>query len=83
MLTSHVNGKPSALACRTNSTPAALEMRHKCTLAPVLRMSANKVCKAMVSAATGTPLSPMRVANAPLAATPCPKWASCGLSQTV
>ena len=83
MLTSQLKGKPSALAWRTSSMPAALEMRHKCTRAPVLRISANKVCKAMVSAATGTPPKPRRVAKGPLAATPLPRKWSCGRSHTV
>ena len=45
-------------------------MRHRCTRAPVARTSSKMVCSAMVSAATGTPLKPMRVASGPLAATP-------------
>ena len=41
------------------------------------------VCSAIVSATTGTPDRPSRVATAPLAATPLPSQASCGRSQTV
>ncbi len=82
MLTSQLTAKPSALAWRTSATPAALLMRHKCTRAPVARISSKMVCMAMVSAITGTPLKPMRVANGPLAATPWPRSWSCGRSQT-
>ena len=73
MLTSQVTLRPSNLACRTKATPAALLMRHRCTRAPVERINSKMVCSAMVSAATGTPAKPMRVANGPLAATPLPK----------
>ena len=83
MLTSLVMGKPSALACRTRWTPAALLMRHKCTRAPVERINSMMVCRATVSAATGTPDRPMRVATGPLAATPLPRPWSCGRSHTV
>ena len=83
MLTSAVTFKPSCLAARIKATPSALEIRHTCTRAWVDRIKANMVCKAIVSAATGTPLKPKRVANAPLAATPLPKCKSCGRSQTV
>ena len=83
MLTSAVTGRPSALARRNSSTPAALDSRHRWTRAPVLRTSSKIVFNAIVSAATGTPDKPSRVATAPLAATPPPSQASCGLSQTV
>ena len=73
MLTSPVTGNPSALAWRSNWAPAALLKRQICTRAPVARTNSKIVCKAMVSAATGTPLRPMRVASGPLAATPFPK----------
>ena len=55
------------------STPAALLRRHRCTRAPVARTSSMMVFKAMVSAATGTPERPRRVATGPLAATPLPR----------
>ena len=63
-------------------------MRQMCTRAAVPlptteRMSSNKVCSAIVSAAAGTPAKPMRVAKGPLAATPLPSQASKGCSQTV
>ena len=83
MLMSQVTGRPWALAWRTSSTPAALLMRHRCTRVPVARTNSKIVCRAMVSAATGTPLRPMRVASGPLAATPLPKYSSCGRSHTV
>jgi hypothetical protein len=83
MLTSAVTGRPSALAWRSRATPAALDSRHRCTRAPVMRTSSNMVCSAMVSAATGTPDRPSRVATAPLAATPLPSQPSCGRSHTV
>ena len=73
MLTSAVTGRPSALAARSSATPAALLSRHRCTRAPVMRISSKSVCSAMVSAATGTPDRPSRVASAPLAATPLPR----------
>ena len=82
MLTSQLTGSPSALACRTSATPAALLSRHRCTAAPVDRISSNIVCSAIVSAATGTLLKPSRVATAPPAATPRPRYASTGRSQT-
>ncbi|MDT4837795.1 hypothetical protein FQZ97_715370 [compost metagenome] len=83
MLTSQVIGRPCALASRTSATPRALEMRHRCTRAPVLFMSSMMVKMAIVSAATGTPPRPSRVASAPLAATPLPRSRSCGRSHTV
>ena len=83
MLTSQLMFKPSALAWRTKATPAALERRHTCTRAPVMRISAMMVLSAIVSAATGTPLKPKRVASGPLAATPLPKYNSCGRSHTL
>ncbi|MNT23351.1 hypothetical protein D3C72_1587680 [compost metagenome] len=83
MLMSQVTWRPSALARRTSSTPAALLRRHRCTRAPVVLSSSKMVCSAMVSAATGTPDRPRRVASAPLAATPLPRCISCGRSHTV
>ena len=48
------------------------------------RASARRWCAGQsVSAATGTPDRPRRVATEPLAATPLPKQPSCGRSQTV
>ncbi len=82
MLTSAVTGRPSALARRTSSTPAALDRRHRCTRAEVWRTSSRMVCSAMVSEATGTPDRPRRVATAPLAATPPLSDGSCGRSHT-
>src|SRR5471032_1312324 len=66
MLTSAVTGRPSALARRTSSTPAALDSRHRWTRVPVWRTSSMMVCSAIVSEATGTPDRPSRVATAPL-----------------
>jgi len=83
MLTSAVTGRPSALARRSSSTPAALDRRSRCTRAPVTRISSKIVKSATVSAATGTPDRPRRVATAPLAATPLPSQGSCGRNQTV
>ena len=83
MLTSAVTGRPSAFAARSSATPAALDSRHRCTRAPVERTSSHSVCSAIVSAATGTPDKPSRVATAPLAATPAPSQGSFGRSQTV
>ena len=60
------------MAARTSATPAALLRRHRCTRAPVARTSSKMVCSATVSATTGTPDRPSRVATAPLAATPLP-----------
>jgi hypothetical protein len=70
MLTSHVRGKPSSLARRTNATPALEDKRERCTRAPELLIKASTVSIAMVSEATGTLESPMRNAKGPLAATP-------------
>ena len=81
--TSQVTGRPSALARRTSSTPAALLRRHRWTRAPVSRTSSKIVASAIVSASTGTPDRPRRVASGPLAATPLPSQASFGRSQTV
>ena len=83
MLTSALTGRPSALAARSSATPAALDRRHRCTRAPVARTSSKIVCSATVSAATGTPARPRRVAIGPLAATPLPSQRSCGRSHTV
>ena len=88
MLTSAVMFSPSALAWRSSATPLALERRQMCTRglpawpAPKARSSSSRVCRAMVSAAAGMPARPMRLAMAPLAATPAPSQASCGRSQT-
>ncbi len=75
--TSQVTGKPSFLAARTSSMPAADEMRHRCTRAPVARISSKIVCRAMVSAITGTPDKPRRDATGPLCA--MPPRARCGI----
>ena len=83
MDTSAVTGRPSRLAARTSSTPAALLRRQMCTRAPVERTNSKIVCRATVSALTGTPDRPRRVATAPLAATPPLRKKSCGRSQTV
>ena len=83
MLASQLTGRPSALARRTSSTPAALLSRHRWTRAPVSRTSSKIVARAIVSASTGTPARPMRVASGPLAATPPPSQASFGRSQVV
>ena len=83
MLTSAVTGRPAALAARSSATPAALDRRHRWTRAPVARTSSKIVASATVSATTGTPDRPSRVATAPCAATPLPSQPSCGRSQTV
>ena len=83
MLTSQLSLSPSALARRTISIPAALLSRHRCTRAPVARISSTMVYTAIVSAATGMPDRPIRVASGPLATTPVPRSRSCGRSHTV
>jgi hypothetical protein len=83
MLASAVTASPSALARRTNPTPAALLRRQRCSRAPVSRASSKKVARAIVSAIAGMPARPMRVASSPLAATPWPSQASFGRSQAV
>src|SRR5450755_4112410 len=83
MVTSQVIGKPWAFASRTSATPAADDRCDKCTRAPDPRTNSQIVCRAMVSADTGTPDTPSRDATAPLAATPpLAIYESCGRSHT-
>ena len=56
--------QPFGLGARAPaSTPSALESRHRCTRAPVSRTSSRIVGSATVSAITGTPGRPSRVAT--------------------
>ena len=55
MPTSQLIGRPSRLAARTMSTPSRDDRRHRCTRAPVARISSTMVAMAMVSANDGDP----------------------------
>ncbi len=72
MPTSAVTRRPSFLARRTSSMPAALDSRHRCTRAPLARCSSKMVCSATVSATAGIDGRPSRPATGPAAATPLP-----------
>ena len=81
--TSPVTGKPASRASRSSATPSAELIWVKCTRAPVALASANTVCMASVSAATGIAASPRREASALSCAMPSLlRWYSAGCNQT-
>ena len=81
--TSQVTGRPSALArAHERDAGRAADRRHRCTRAPVSRTSSKIVASAIVSASTGTPDRPRRVATRPWRRRRLPSQASCGRSQT-
>ena len=83
MLTSQVTGRPSRLGLAHQLDAGGADDAAQVHAAPVARISSKIVCSAMVSATTGTPDRPRRVASGAAGGHALAQVRSCGRSQTV